>query len=34
LLYDADGTGAVAAVQFGTLQGVTGTLVSADFVVI
>jgi subtilisin-like proprotein convertase family protein len=34
LLYDADGTGAAAAVQFATLQGVTGTLVSADFVVI
>jgi Ca2+-binding RTX toxin-like protein len=34
LLYDADGTGATQAVQFATLQGVTGTLVSADFVVI
>jgi Ca2+-binding RTX toxin-like protein len=34
LLYDADGTGAVAPVQFATLQGVTGTLTRADFVVI
>ena len=34
LLYDADGTGAVAPVQFATLQGVSGTLTSADFVVI
>ena len=34
LLYDADGTGSVAPVQFATLQGVSGTLTSADFVVI
>ena len=34
LLYDADGTGSVAPVQFATLQSVSGTLTSADFVVI
>jgi Ca2+-binding RTX toxin-like protein len=34
LLYDADGTGATAAVQFATLIGVVGTLSAADFVVV
>lgn len=34
LWYDADGTGSIVAVQFATLQGVTGTLGNADFVVI
>lgn len=34
LSYDADGTGTAAPVQFATLQGVTGTLSNADFVVI
>jgi len=32
LLYDADGTGGTAAVQFATLVGVDGTLTAADFV--
>jgi Ca2+-binding RTX toxin-like protein len=34
LLYDADGTGATAAVQFATLVGVVGVLTEADFVVV
>ena len=34
LLYDTDGTGAAAAVQFATLSGVIGTLSFADFVII
>lgn len=34
LWYDADGTGAMAAVQFATLVGLTGTLTHLDFVVV
>lgn len=34
LWYDADGTGAKAAVKFATLVGVTDTVTNADFVVI
>ena len=34
LLYDADGSGKGAAIQFATLTGVTGTLSASDFVVI
>ncbi|HWS28043.1 MAG TPA: calcium-binding protein, partial [Xanthomonadales bacterium] len=33
LWYDADGTGATAAVQFAVLVGVTGAVTAADFVV-
>lgn len=34
LWYDSDGTGRTVPVQFASLQGITGTLVNADFVVI
>ena len=34
LLYDADGAGGIAAVQFATLTGIVGTLTAADFIVI
>jgi Ca2+-binding RTX toxin-like protein len=34
LLYDADGTGSIAAVRIATLTGVIGILTAADFVVI
>ena len=34
LLYDADGNGGTAAVQFATLVGIVGSLDAADFVVI
>lgn len=34
LLYDADGSGTIAAVKFATLTGVVGTLTAADFLVI
>ncbi|MCA3352533.1 MAG: calcium-binding protein [Roseomonas sp.] len=34
LLYDADGSGEGAAVQFATLTGVSGTMVSTEFLVV
>lgn len=34
LLYDADGSGAGAAIQFATISGLTGTLTANDFVII
>jgi Ca2+-binding RTX toxin-like protein len=34
LLYDADGVGAGAAIQFATLSGLTGTLNAAEFIII
>jgi Ca2+-binding RTX toxin-like protein len=34
LLYDADGTGPAAAVQFATLTGVVAPLSAADFVLV
>jgi Ca2+-binding RTX toxin-like protein len=34
LLYDADGVGGVAAVQFATLTGVTGTINNTEFLII
>jgi Ca2+-binding RTX toxin-like protein len=34
LYYDADGTGAIAAIKFATLVGVEGTLAASNFMVI
>jgi Ca2+-binding RTX toxin-like protein len=34
LLYDADGSGAIAAVQFATLVGTTGTITNTEFLII
>jgi Ca2+-binding RTX toxin-like protein len=34
LLYDADGVGGVAAVQFATLTGVTGLINNTEFLII
>jgi Ca2+-binding RTX toxin-like protein len=34
LLYDADGVGGTAAVQFATLTGIVGTVTEAEFLII
>jgi len=34
LLYDADGSGAIAAVQFATLVGLNGTIANTEFLII
>jgi serralysin len=34
LLYDADGSGAIAAIQFATLSGATGVITNAEFMII
>jgi hypothetical protein len=34
LLYDADGVGGAAAVQFATLTGVVGTVTESEFLIV